>query len=460
MDEFDPNYALRPTPTEAAKTKGDLFTSGKWMIEGGVGVDFLGQNYNSKLFPVGLGGYLAVGHTLDSHWSLWLSEDFYDYPPTQSSFIYTYPDYPQYSYSYPIYDAQFWGTVLSARYSFGGSWINPYLFAGPGLFGAGDNFYTSALIAQVGLGFQFPVGHDVSMFVESKVNFAFNVSYGSPDLFGDVSIDVPVNAGVVIDLPDSPPEAHPTPTPTATPSWFIKVGGGLGVQGDNYEYYGFNPSSFISSVAIGTEFKNHMSCFASVEQLPGAWALIGNFQYSVPLRTHFFSPYIMAGLGFSLLSQDVTGSTTNGCFLLGLGMEFRLIPEVTLFTETKLLDATLSSQSGVQDYGVFLSGLKFIMPFQPEVSNPSSSREAGKVFLEIAGGLDMPAQNWQTTYGTAPGEILSLGCEFKDGFAFQLDVENYSFAGNNTAGFITDNEIHLLPTVRYLFGKEGIGLIS
>ena len=78
------------------------------------------------------------------------------------------------------------------------------------------------------------------------------------------------------------------------------------------------------------------------------------------------------------------------------------------------------------------------------------------MFVELAGGIDLLGQNWQSAYSQGSGGKFSAGYEFNDGLALQLDVEDFDYSGSNYVGVIWDHELLLLPTVRYLFLQKGI----
>jgi hypothetical protein len=86
---------------------------------------------------------------------------------------------------------------------------------------------------------------------------------------------------------------------------------------------------------------------------------------------------------------------------------------------------------------------------RPEEESP----ERG--FEEIAGGIDLPARNWQSAYKQGGGGRISEGCKFQDGWAIQLDLELFGFSGTNWAGTISDGEFLVLPTLRYYFIPPG-----
>lgn len=91
-----------------------------------------------------------------------------------------------------------------------------------------------------------------------------------------------------------------------------------------------------------------------------------------------------------------------------------------------------------------------------EESKPAPASPQGFCFLELAGGIDLPAQNWQSAYTSSPGGKISVGYEINRSLAIQLDVEGFYFSGTNYSGSITDTELLVLPTIQYSFCEQGI----
>lgn len=92
---------------------------------------------------------------------------------------------------------------------------------------------------------------------------------------------------------------------------------------------------------------------------------------------------------------------------------------------------------------------------QPTVTiQPGSLQD--HFYMEIAGGIDLPVQNWQSSYTLGPGGKITVGYELDKNFAVQLDVENYYFSATNYSGPISDTELVVLPTIRYSFSDQGI----
>jgi hypothetical protein len=455
---------LPPPPTVSGR---DFFDKNRFQIEYGDDTDFLGSNFYSGNGTTGSGDDLAVGLLLDDHWSLWLS---------QTSYIFSSPGTNQiYNYFNNSVEAEFEETVLSVHYTFGGSFVRPYLTLGGGIFY--DDFNTnifgdgtlpsssSAPVIQAGLGLQFPLNSELSVFVEAKSDFVFGTIYNQPYYFGFqqygtgtpiTAVEFPVNAGLVWNLfGDGPPSNAPTSAPPK--SFFLKIGGGSSVSNDVYNQYGFpTGSNFVSSAEVGFDFSNHFSLYASADQYPGFLTFMANLRYNIAFRTHFFDPYLFAGFGVSV-PENADGTSSTDCLQLGVGMEFHLSPETALFIEAKSLSTDLASEYGSPVYSTVLSGLKFNFLGQPAGSSSSAGvSEDGQGFVEIAGAVDTPAQNWQSAYTANGGSVIGAGYEFKDGLVLQLDMENYNFTGNNYVGPISDNVVRLLPTVRYHILPPGI----
>ena len=90
-------------------------------------------------------------------------------------------------------------SVASGRYTFSGGAndMKPYLLGGVGLYTemlsvSGYSASASNLMAQGGLGLQFPIGNKFDAFVEAKAGFIFAT--------GVTAMDIPVNAGVILGL--------------------------------------------------------------------------------------------------------------------------------------------------------------------------------------------------------------------------------------------------------------------
>lgn len=94
-------------------------------------------------------------------------------------------------------------------------------------------------------------------------------------------------------------------------------------------------------------------------------------------------------------------------------------------------------------------------PVETTESKPNGEIPLGSWFLALAGGMDLPVENWQPGYTLGPGGKITLGYEFNKNLAVQLDVVGFYFSGNNYSGTITDIELIALPSLRYRFFAQG-----
>ncbi len=85
------------------------------------------------------------------------------------------------------------------------------------------------------------------------------------------------------------------------------------------------------------------------------------------------------------------------------------------------------------------------LTLDPSLMGLNSFREEG--FFDIGLGADAPIQG-STVLGTAAGAKAGLGILFKDGFAFELELETFSQSNTNPTGTVTENEVLVLPTLR------------
>jgi outer membrane protein OmpA-like peptidoglycan-associated protein len=91
------------------------------------------------------------------------------------------------------------------------------------------------------------------------------------------------------------------------------------------------------------------------------------------------------------------------------------------------------------------------------LSSPAaaSTEVPGKWDLQVSMGLDLPGSNWQSAYNLGPGGSLALGYEFDPAFYLGLDLEDFYFSGANWSGAVSDNDLRILPILKYHFFKEG-----
>jgi opacity protein-like surface antigen len=463
----------------------------KWHFQLGGGADLLAVNFNTLNRAYGLGGELGIGYSLDRHWSLWMSENYYNLDPVDNNF------------EYSLYRGEndFFETVFSARYTFGGDDFKPYLGIGAGyfyLYSDGDNplnnvfsnnlydYYSgysySGPMIQGTMGIQFPMADELSLFAELKGNLSFmspvfyEYYYSSNPPPSTTTIDLLFDVGVVIDGPSAvnPESANPisgqsVPKHTVIDSWFVKTGGGLLLSEDE------SVPILMSSLAGGFDLSNRFSIFGGLQQYPGFWSVMANVQYTIPFN-RYFSPYLIGGVGFSFVDNYDSAGYLGGQF--GLGLEFRLSPKMSLCVESELFDPEFDTYE-IHFIPMVTTGLKFDLwsrlapksdaeetpsmpPVPAELSLSSKRTEAasndaqGYGFVELAWGFDTPAQNWQAAYTSGSGEVFGVGYEFNDGWVLQLDVENFYYSGTTYLGNVEDDEVLVLPTVRYLLNQKGI----
>ncbi len=79
---------------------------------------------------------------------------------------------------------------------------------------------------------------------------------------------------------------------------------------------------------------------------------------------------------------------------------------------------------------------------------------SNRYYLELAGGIDLPVSGWQNAYSLGPGFKVSAGLSLDPPWSLQLDLETIYFTGTNDAGKISDEEILVLPMMRYQFGGD------
>jgi len=131
---------------------------------------------------MGVGGGFGGAYVVDENWSIWLN----------------LTDYYLLSSLSGVTDMAI-ETVASGKYTFSGGAgdMKPYLLAGVGLYTemlsvSGYSASTSNLMAQAGLGLQFPLSNKFDAFIEAKSGFIFAT--------GTTAMDIPINAGVILGL--------------------------------------------------------------------------------------------------------------------------------------------------------------------------------------------------------------------------------------------------------------------
>ena len=85
-------------------------------------------------------------------------------------------------------------------------------------------------------------------------------------------------------------------------------------------------------------------------------------------------------------------------------------------------------------------------------STASANPSASPWYLSVAGGIDVPAQNWIPAYSLGGGGNVVVGYRLSEDWAVELDLDNFIFSNSSTlTGAVSDYESRILPTVRYTF---------
>ncbi len=72
-------------------------------------------------------------------------------------------------------------------------------------------------------------------------------------------------------------------------------------------------------------------------------------------------------------------------------------------------------------------------------------------YLELGEGMDLPLNGWQSAYSLAPDFKFAAGYALDPHWAIQLDLSTALFFGINATGRISDQEVLVLPMIRYQF---------
>lgn len=415
-------------------------------------MDFPGQNFTG--YGSGTGGELGLGYALDDHWSFWLTGDVY----------FLQQSYDDYGYFYDSYNVNLFSLAFTARYAFGEGPFQPYVGAGAGL--KMENYLDSAdHMLQGVLGMGYKLDKTWSVFLEAKGNFIFQPLdeyyygyYSSASPAEATGIDIPINAGMILDFSGAGEPESTAAKAERDVNFFLRTGVGESVITNQYEPYDGSTGNYFptlsTSIAAGFDFPNQFSFFTSLQRTPGDWAVLANLQYSLwtPLG---FEPYLYLGAGVDF-PADPPLSFMNNASQAAIGVNIDFSPSTDLYFELKAYNASnfhyFTSPYGGDAVGIFETGFKY------NLSKPSSpvAPAPGNYFVEMAGGLDLPARNWQPAYSLGSGGMFGAGYEFNDGLAFLLDVEDFDYSGTNYQGSIGDHELLFLPTVRYPLLPKGI----
>lgn len=442
--------------TQASEPSADTQAYRNFLLQFGPSLEFPGQNFGVPAGANG-GGEVGLGYALNDHLSLWLTESFFSYSLTY------YPD-EIYAWSEEYLDSE---TVLSARYAFGDGRLQPYLGAGVGLYAAADN--NADHLIQGTLGLKYRISGITSLFIETATNFIFQPKTRFADIYDNyygyqplvtpgynLLISNPVNAGLIFDFWGAEAVKGQAGLLPSGGDFFVQTGVGCTFN----QYADEQPSAltvYPDSFAAGYDFPNHFSFFTSVERYPGDWALLANLKFTLVLPIPV-QPYVYLGLGLDFPAGEGF-SSDNTALQAGAGLDINLTRRLDLYGEVKsyytsnLIKFENSYSDGV---GIFETGLRFNFTGSPnsflvsEETAPSTKPNSEpSLFVELAGGLDFLAQNWQSGYGNGNGGKFTVGYDLKNGMTLQLDIEDFDYSGTNYLGSIGDHELLILPTFHY-----------
>jgi hypothetical protein len=153
--------------------------AGKWQMQVNGGVDILASNFNPN-YSVGIGIGLGVGYVVNENWSFWLNSNGYLLPSKIAD----------------ITNIQNEG-ILSAKYTFSGTGVNPYLRIGLGTYTdiysvGGFSYSSSNFMLQGTLGLQIPAGDALDFIIETQGGIILAT--------GATAVDIPVNVGLLFGL--------------------------------------------------------------------------------------------------------------------------------------------------------------------------------------------------------------------------------------------------------------------
>jgi len=163
----------------ASVSAGEMKSASKWQMQIDGGFDVLASNFNTAVYSGGIGLGVGAGYLVNDNWSFWLNlEDYYLLSNSSGS------------------TNNLVESVLSARYTFSGTSVKPYLSAGLGTFtqiasSGGYTLSSSDFMLQGKGGLIFPAGDHFSFYAEAKVGVI---------LASVTAIDIPITGGVMFDL--------------------------------------------------------------------------------------------------------------------------------------------------------------------------------------------------------------------------------------------------------------------
>jgi hypothetical protein len=74
--------------------------------------------------------------------------------------------------------------------------------------------------------------------------------------------------------------------------------------------------------------------------------------------------------------------------------------------------------------------------------------------LDLGGAVDLPAHNWNPAYGIGYGYGLELGSPLEASWILSLGLSYFHFQGVNYSGQVTNNDLRILPSIRYFLLGE------
>ncbi len=103
-------------------------------------------------------------------------------------------------------------------------------------------------------------------------------------------------------------------------------------------------------------------------------------------------------------------------------------------------------------FGLITAGL---FPLKTMADPPEASSN-GKWVMNLGLGVDLPSSNWQPAYNLGLGGGIAVGYSFNPTVTLGLNLEDHSFSGTNWSGNISNNDLRLLPTIKFYLLKTGL----
>jgi hypothetical protein len=152
----------------------------KWWMSAGGSLDLLAHGYDTSLYYMGAGGEIGFGLIVAEDLSFWLNITNHYLLSNVTSFT-----------------TNGIQSVLSAKYTFAGYEMRPYIRAGAGgysmvITNAGNISSESSFMAQAGIGAEFPIWDNLSLYSEVQGSIHFPPA--------GLRVDIPVDVGVIFEL--------------------------------------------------------------------------------------------------------------------------------------------------------------------------------------------------------------------------------------------------------------------